>query len=115
MPSLITSLKAISIAAFLFYGTACLVSSRLAAEFERYRLARWRTLVGCLEIAGALGLVAGWFFPPIGMAAAAGLAVLMLCGLWARWRIGDPWHAMLPALILGAINAAIVILALRNA
>ena len=24
-------------------------------------------------------------------AAAAGLFVLMLCGLWARWRIRDPW------------------------
>lgn len=114
MPALTTLLETVSIAAFLFYGAACLVSRRLVAEFERYRLARWRVLVGSLEIAGALGLVAGQFFPVVKLAAAAGLTALMLCGLWARWRIKDSWYAMLPAAILGAVNAVIVILALRN-
>lgn len=114
-PTLATLLEAASIAAFLFYGAACLVSRRLMAEFERYQLAQWRVLVGSLEIAGALGLLAGQFFPPLKIAAAAGLAALMLCGLWARWRINDPWYAMLPALILGAANVTIVILALRPA
>ena len=104
-------LTAVSAAAFLFYGPACLFSAKLAAEFERYRLARFRVLVGLLEVAGALGLVAGWWFPPLRIAAAAGLFVLMLCGLWARWRIRDPWPAMLPALVLAAVNLAIVLLA----
>ncbi|MGA0112374.1 MAG: DoxX family protein [Chthoniobacterales bacterium] len=103
---------ALSAAAFLFYGLACLLSPRLVAEFERYRLARFRALVGSLEVAGALGLIVGWWFPPLQTAAAAGLAALMLCGLWARWRIRDPWYAMLPAFILGVIN---LLLALRTA
>lgn len=94
----------------MFYGAACVFSARMVAEFERYRLARWRVLVGWLEVAGALGLVAGWWWPPLQVAAAAGLCVLMLCGLWARWRIRDPWYAMLPALVLALANLAIVIL-----
>ena len=102
-------LIAISAAAFLFYGLACLFSSRLVAEFERYRLARFRVLVGSLEAAGAFGLLAGWWWPPLQVAAAAGLFLLMLCGLWARWRIRDPWYAMLPAALLAVVNLAIVL------
>jgi hypothetical protein len=105
-------LEAVSIAAFLFYGSACLISAKLVAEFERYRLARWRVLVGLLEIAGALGLLAGQFFPPLKIAASAGLFLLMLCGLWARWRIRDPWYALVPAFVLGAMNLFICLSAL---
>ena len=112
MPSPTDILSAVSAAAFLFYGFACLFSSNLVAEFERYRLARFRVLVGLLEVAGALGLIAGWWFVPLQTAAAAGLCALMLCGLWARWRIRDAWYAMLPAFILGAANLWI---ALRTA
>ena len=110
MPQLVDILAALSAAAFLFYGLACLFSSKLVAEFERYRLGRFRALVGSLEVAGALGLLAGWWFAPLQIAAAAGLFALMLCGLWARWRIRDPWYAMLPALVLAVVNLAIVLL-----
>lgn len=107
MPAPTDILAAVSAAAFFFYGAACLVSPKLVAEFERYRLARFRVLVGLLELAGAAGLVAGWWLPPLQTAAAAGLAALMLCGLWARWRIRDPWYALLPALILAIVNMSI--------
>ena len=102
-------LAALSAAAFLFYGLACLFSAKLVAEFERYRLAQFRVLVGSLEVAGALGLVVGWWFPPLQTAAAAGLFALMLCGLWARWRIRDPWYAMMPAFVLAVMNLFIVL------
>ena len=108
MPAPIDILIAISAAAFLFYGLACLFSAKLVAEFERYGLARWRVVVGSLEVAGALGLIAGWWFPLLQTAAAAGLFALMICGLWARWRIRDPWYAMLPAFVLAVVNLAIV-------
>jgi hypothetical protein len=112
VPALVDILAAVSAAAFLFYGLACLFSPKLVAEFERYGLAGFRALVGSLEVVGALGLIAGWWFPPLQTAAAAGLAALMLCGLWARWRIRDPWYAMLPALVLGVVN---LLIALRTA
>ena len=109
VPASIDILTAVSAAAFLFYGLACLLSAKLVAEFERYRLARWRVVVGGLEVAGALGLIAGWLFPPLQTAAAAGLFALMVCGLWARWRIRDPWYAMLPAFVLAVVNLLIVL------
>ena len=109
MPTIIDFLAAVSALAFMFYGAACVFSSRMVAEFERYRLARWRVVVGWLEVAGAWGLILGWWWPPLQMAAAGGLFVLMLCGLWARWRIRDPWYAMLPAFILALLNLAIVL------
>ena len=109
MPVPIDILTAISAVAFLFYGLACLFSAKLVAEFERYRLARWRVVVGGLEVAGALGLIAGWWFPPLQTAAAAGLFALMICGLWARWRIRDPWYVMVPAFVLAVVNLAIVL------
>ena len=109
MPVPIDILTAISAVAFLFYGLACLFSAKLVAEFERYGLARWRVVVGSLEVAGALGLIAGWWFPLLQTAAAAGLFALMICGLWARWRIRDPWYAMLPAFVLAVMNLAIAL------
>lgn len=112
MPVPTPVLEAVSIAAFLFYGSACLLSAKLVAEFERYRLARWRVLVGSLEIAGAVGLLAGQVFPPLKIAASAGLFLLMLCGLWARWRIRDPWYALVPAFVLGVMNLFICLSAL---
>jgi hypothetical protein len=115
VPALVDILTAISAAAFLFYGLACLFSRKLVAEFERYRLPQYRVLVGSLEVAGALGLMAGWWFPPLLIAAAAGLTALMLCGLWARWRIRDPWYAMLPALVLAVVNLTILWLAAGGA
>lgn len=112
MPAPAVILETVSAAAFLFYGLACLFSVRLVAEFERYGLARWRPLIGLLEVAGGLGLIVGQWFLPLKIAAATGLFVLMLCGLWARWRIRDPWYAMLPAGILALVNLVIVLLAI---
>lgn len=112
MPVPTSALEAVSIAAFLFYGSACLLSPKLVAEFERYGLARWRVLVGMLEIAGAVGLLAGQIFPLLKIAASAGLFLLMLCGLWARWRIRDPWYALVPAFVLGVINLVVCLSAL---
>ena len=45
----------------------------------------WR-LTGVLEWAGAVGLIVGIWVPPLGVAAAIGLAVLMLGAIVARIR-----------------------------
>lgn len=94
---------------FIFYGLSCLFSNRIVAEFERYKLQRFRHLVGSLQIAGSLGLVGGLWFPELGTAAAIGLGVLMAMGLMVRHRLNDTMIQMLPAAAYLVLNSYLTI------
>jgi hypothetical protein len=94
----------ISISLFLVYGLLCLFADGMADEFERYDLSRFRRPTGALEVLGALGLAAGYIFPPIGLLSAAGLATLMLLGLGVRAKVEDPVVQMIPAAFLLGVN-----------
>jgi uncharacterized membrane protein YphA (DoxX/SURF4 family) len=59
----------------------------------------WR-VVGALEVAGALGLAAGFVVPALGIAAAVGLALLMVGGIVAHARAQDLRNAGPAALLL---------------
>ena len=104
---------ALSITAFLLYGSSCLFSGGMIAEFERFGLARFRRLTGALEVAGALGLIAGYFVPPLVVAASAGLSLLMVLGVITRVRVRDSLLVMLPALVLLLANLYVFIYATR--
>jgi len=109
MSALLLVVQVLTGLAFLAYGVGCLVSPRIVAEFERFGLARFRPLTGWLEMAGGAGLLVGARWSSLGLAAAAGLMTLMVLGVWARVRVGDPVVAMLPALAFLGINAALVV------
>jgi len=100
-------LQGLSSVAFLFYGLSCLFSEKMVLEFERYGLKKYRVLTGILEVSGALGQIGGFFIPILLGLSSLGLTCLMICGIWTRWRIRDPWLSFLPALILMLINAAL--------
>lgn len=93
-----------SASSFLAYGTACLVTRHMRAEFERFGLARQRSTVGILQVAGAAGLLAGLHVPVIGMLAAGGLALQMLLGVGVRLRIRDSLRQTGPAAFYLALN-----------
>ncbi|MEO8196036.1 MAG: DoxX family protein [Thermoanaerobaculia bacterium] len=93
---------------FLFYGIACLTFDRMKRDFERFGLGRLRTLAGTLEVAGALGLLAGFLWPPLLPLSAGGLALMMLVGIVARIRVLDSLAQTLPALVLMFLNLFIV-------
>lgn len=61
-----------------------------------------------LEVGGALGQLGGFFVPELLWISSLGLALLMLCGVWTRLRIGDPWFAFLPAIVLFLMNGWLV-------
>lgn len=82
---------------FFAYGISCLFSPHMMAEFERYKLARFRILTGALQVLAALGLAIGYFMPWVAGLCTAGLALQMACGLGVRIRIGDNWLQCLPA------------------
>lgn len=100
--------------AFFFYGWHCVLSASMVVEFERYGLARFRILTGSLEVAGALGLLVGYFYPPMTLAASLGLSVLMLLGVATRIRIGDSLVQMLPAFLLMVVNGYVFFAALKR-
>ncbi len=90
-------------------GLGCFFSAYLQAEFRRYRLEAQCRLVGALQCAAAVGLIAGIFLPWIGQAAAGGLALMMLVALGVRVRIKDGLVQMLPATGYLALNAYLCI------
>ena len=63
---------------FLGYGISCVFTKHMHLEFERFRLVRFRVIVGVTQIAGAVGLLLGLYYPLIGILSAGGLALQML-------------------------------------
>ena len=104
-----TTLILLSALSFLGYGLGCFFSAYLQQEFSRYRLASQCRLVGVLQCLAALGLLAGFWLPWIGQAAAGGLALMMLVALGVRIRIGDSFVQMLPAVGYLALNAGLCV------
>lgn len=106
--------KILSIALFLYYGLTCLFTDVRVAEFERFRLGRFRILTGSLEVLGALGLLAGYLAPFLVIVGAGGLALLMVLGVATRLRIRDSLVQMLPAIVLMLVNLYILVYALER-
>lgn len=69
----------------------------MVKEFARYELSRLRILIGCLEIAGGLGILVGYKVPVIGFLGVLGLAILMLGGVILRLRLRDNLLQIFPA------------------
>jgi uncharacterized membrane protein YphA (DoxX/SURF4 family) len=103
------------IAVSLLLATACLVPAaakllghpkmqKSAAHFgipwRRYRL------IGAAELAAAVGVLAGLWWPPLGVAAATGMVVLLLGALTIHRRALDSAKEMAPALLTLAITLA---------
>ena len=97
----------LSVLLFLYYGLSCLFSDGMMAEFRRFGLSRFRRLTGSLEVMGALGLLTGLLIPLFTLLASAGLALLMLLGVFTRVRVGDSVLEILPAVILLGMNVFI--------
>ncbi|PWI12739.1 invasion protein [Streptomyces sp. Act143] len=72
---------------------------RQAAEHLGMSPGRYR-VIGTLEVAGAAGLLLGLASAPLGVAAAAGLALLMVAAAAVHLRHGDPPGRALPAAVL---------------
>ncbi|TQM09986.1 DoxX family protein [Pseudonocardia kunmingensis] len=73
----------------------------------------WMVPLGTLQGLGALGLIAGFVFPPIGLAAATGLVLYFIGAVIAHLRVGDRHYgAVLPALAL-VVTTLVVTVAYR--
>ena len=104
----------ISLASFAWYGTSCFLSKRMAEEFRRYQMEKYRKMTGALQIAGSVGLALGFYSTPLLVLSASGLAVMMLVAVAVRIRIRDPIYAILPAVVYFALNLFIVYAAVKE-
>lgn len=90
---------------FLLYGYHCLFSEKMSSEFDRFGLTKTqRRITGVLQITGALGLLAGLFYPGIGLAASIGLSLLMLLGFGVRLKIKDSFVQSFPSFLMFVLN-----------
>ena len=99
---------------FLYYGFKVLFRTASRGEFERYGVPAVRQFVGLMEILGGTAVIVGLAIAPLGALAAAGLTALMVLGLIVRFRIHDAPLLMVPAALLGALNAVLVVLFLSQ-
>ena len=103
----------VSATLFVAYGLSCFLSTRMIAEFDRYRLTKLRVLTGVLQIAGGVGLIAGHWSRPILLLSAGGLALMMLLALVTRYKIRDSLVEAMPAFSLFVLNAYLFVEALK--
>jgi len=110
------------IALSLLLAAACVVpgAAKLSGQPKMITSARhfgipWSRyrLIGAAELAAAAGVVAGMSWAPIGVAAASGMAVLLLSALAAHRHAGDGAHEAVPALVALAACAAYLAVAVR--
>ena len=77
----------------------------MVAEFERYGVAQFRTLIGYLELIGGLGQIIGYYYSQILFTSASiGLLTLMFLAIILRARLRDPFIQIIPAGLLFLIN-----------
>jgi hypothetical protein len=71
--------------------------------------------IGALELLAAIGLLAGLAVWPLGVAAAAGLVLLMIGAVVAHIRVGDKIAQFGPAVALGVLALVEVIVRAMSA
>ena len=81
----------------------------MVPEFERDQLGRFRRRIGALQGAASIGLIAGYWYPPLRVVSAGGLAAMMVAAMIVRLRIRDPLYAMIPAFAFFCLNLFIVV------
>lgn len=110
---MVIALSLISGISFVAYGTSCLATSHMRDEFERFGLARFRLLVGVLELLGGFAQLLAWYSPVLGLLSCGGLTALMAAGVITRLLIGDRLLVTLPAIAYMLLNAYLLVAFLR--
>ena len=109
-----TALSVLLAAACLVPAVAKVTSNpRMVASAGHFGIpwSRYR-MIGVAEMLAGVGVVAGLFWVPIGIAAASGMVVLLVGALTTHRRSGDGPHEGAPALIVLALAVAYLVAAL---
>jgi DoxX-like protein len=63
--------------------------------------------IGWCQLAAVIGLIAGLVWPPLAIAAATGLLLMMIGAVIAHRRVGDPILMTLPAVVVFCLTAMV--------
>ncbi|MCU0345136.1 MAG: DoxX family protein [Ignavibacterium sp.] len=97
---------------FIIYGSLLLVSTEMQNEFKRFRLEKFLTLTGILELLGGIGLLIGLKVGFILLISSGGLALLMLLGFIVRIKVKDSFWLSFPSLFFMLANLYVFLVAL---
>jgi DoxX-like family len=108
------ALSVLMLVGCLLPGAAKVAGHPRMRESARHFRIGWQgyRLIGVAELAAAAGILAGLWWHPLGLAAAAGMAFLMMGALITHRRAGDRGKDIAPALITLLIAAGYLITAL---
>jgi uncharacterized membrane protein YphA (DoxX/SURF4 family) len=81
-------------------------AARFGIPWPRYRL------IGAAELAAAAGILIGLWWHPLGLAAATGMALLLLGAVVTHWKAADGAKEMAPALLALLLTLAYLAIAL---
>jgi hypothetical protein len=111
-----TVLAAVLVVAFGVLGwakVAAVPAMRGRAQHVGYSVGAYRR-IGVLEILAGLGILVGAAVPLIGILAATGMVLLLAGAVITHLRNGDGLRELAPALVLGAVAVAFVVLVLGD-
>ena len=97
---------------FIIYGVLLFLSNNMKNDFKRFKLEKFRTLIGVLELLGGIGLLVGLKFDLILLISSGGLALLMLLGLRIRIKVKDSLWLSFPSLFFMLLNLYVFLIAL---
>ncbi len=83
-------------------------AAHFGIPWPRYRL------IGIAELAAAAGILAGVWWHPLGIAAAAGMVLLLVGAVTTHWRAADGGKEIAPALVALALTIAYLAIALTS-
>jgi uncharacterized membrane protein YphA (DoxX/SURF4 family) len=98
-------------ALFAVAGTPKVLAAKTSVEQAThlgYSTSAYRA-IGGLELLAVIGLLIGLFFWPLGVAAAVGLALMMIGAAISHIRVGDGPQAYAPGIIIALLAIATVV------
>lgn len=100
------------IVAMGFGGASKLVGAKGFVEmFESLRLPQWfRVVTGVVQLAGAAGLVVGYWYPAVAFWAGVWIGITMLTACLAHFRVKHPVPEAVPSFVLTVISAVLIVL-----
>lgn len=107
--SALLALALLASAAGKFQGKEDVVQQMTRVGVPRARI----PLLGVVEVTGAVGLVVGLFWTPLGVAAATGVVLYFIGAVTAHLRARDTGYA--PAAVLALVAVAALVLRLLSA